>query len=146
MTTKQTGLDTRKKSLSEALLNSFGGYPIGYVIGIVILPVSVGWIEKDPLTVNLLITAVYATVSFLRSYYLRRFFERFGIEGNIAVLAIKAVKKFKIGSCIGLQNIWFLKKLGPLESVCGCETCKMKNCTILNKIECKEGSTQDRKV
>ena len=48
--------DSRKKSLSEASVNSFGGYPIGYGIGIVILPLSVGWIQKDPLTVNLGIT------------------------------------------------------------------------------------------
>jgi hypothetical protein len=92
---EQSGSDTRKKSLSEALLNSVGGYPIGYAIGIVILPVSVGWIEKDPITVNLLITAVYATVSFLRSYYLRRFFAKYGINDNIAVLTIKVAKKLK---------------------------------------------------
>jgi len=92
---EQSSADTRKKSVSEALLNSLGGYPIGYVIGIVILPLSVGWIEKDPITVNLFITAVYATVSFLRSYYLRRFFAKYGINDNIAVLAIKAAKKLK---------------------------------------------------
>lgn len=95
MKIEQSSADTRKKSLSEALLNSVGGYPIGYAIGIVILPVSVGWIEKDPITVNLLITAVYATVSFLRSYYLRRFFAKYGINDNIAVLTIKAAKKLK---------------------------------------------------
>lgn len=106
--------DSRKKSVTEALLNSIGGYPIGYVIGIVILPVSVGWIEKDPLTINLLITAVYAAVSFLRSYYLRRFFARFGIEDNIAVLAIKAVKKLKIDSYFRLKNGEFLKKFDAL--------------------------------
>lgn len=108
--------DSRKKSISEALLNSFGGYPIGYAIGIIILPLSVGWIEKDPLTVNLLITAVYATVSFLRSYYLRRLFARYGIEDNIAVLVTQAVKKLKIGSYLGLQNNLVLKKLCPLVS------------------------------
>lgn len=95
MKIEQSGADTRKKSVSEALLNSLGGYPIGYAIGIVILPVSVGWIEKDPITVNLLITAVYATVSFLRSYCLRRFFAKYGINDNIAVLAIKGAKKLK---------------------------------------------------
>jgi hypothetical protein len=52
--------DSRKKSLSEAFVNSFGGYPIGYGLGIVILPLSVGWIQKDPFTVNLLITFIYA--------------------------------------------------------------------------------------
>lgn len=110
----RSGADTRKKSVTEALLNSLGGYPIGYAIGIVILPVSVGWIEKDPITVNLLITAVYATVSFLRSYYLRRFFAKYGIDDNIAVLAIKAAKRLK--SDFRFPNIRFSGKLGSLAS------------------------------
>ena len=42
-------IDSKKKSASEAFVNSFGSYPIGYVIGIIILPLSVGWIEKDQL-------------------------------------------------------------------------------------------------
>ena len=33
-------MDSKKKSASEAFVNSFGGYPIGYAIGIVILPLS----------------------------------------------------------------------------------------------------------
>lgn len=107
--------DSKKKSLSEALLNSFGGYPIGYAIGIVILPVTAGWIQKDPLTVNLLITAVYAGVSFLRSYYLRRLFVRFGIQDNIAVLAVRAAKRLKNHSYFRLKNSVFLKKLSSLE-------------------------------
>jgi len=98
------GADSRKKSASEALLNSFGGYPIGYAIGIVILPVSVGWIERDPLTINLLITAVYAAASFLRSYYLRRFFARYGIEDNIAVLAVRAAARLRAGLFFGAKS------------------------------------------
>ena len=69
--------DSRKKSASEAFVNSFGGYPIGYAIGIIILPLSMGWIQEDPYTANLAITFVYATVSFVRSYFLRRIFERY---------------------------------------------------------------------
>ncbi|WP_246282027.1 DUF7220 family protein [Nitrosopumilus ureiphilus] len=38
-------IDSHKKSLSEAFVNSFGGYPIGYALGIVILPLSMGWIQ-----------------------------------------------------------------------------------------------------
>ena len=33
----ENGIDSHKKSLSEALVNSFGGYPIGYGVGIIIL-------------------------------------------------------------------------------------------------------------
>ncbi|MBM3896854.1 MAG: hypothetical protein FJ360_03865 [Thaumarchaeota archaeon] len=86
-------LDTRKKSLSEAFVNSFGGYPIGYAIGIIILPLSVGWIEKDPFTVNIFITFIYATVSFVRTYYLRRVFVRLGFDDNFIRLGTKLYKK-----------------------------------------------------
>jgi len=86
-------IDSHKKSLSEAFVNSFGGYPIGYAIGIVILPLSMGWIQEDPLVANMAITFVYASVSFTRSYFLRRTFERFGIDDNFIKLGIKLVKK-----------------------------------------------------
>jgi len=79
---KITLKDSHKKSLSEAFVNSFGGYPVGYGLGIVILPLSLGWIQEDPLVANLAITFVYASVSFTRSYVLRRIFEKFGIDDN----------------------------------------------------------------
>jgi hypothetical protein len=85
--------DSRKKSLNEAFVNSFGGYPIGYGLGIVILPLSMGWIQENPLVANLAITFVYASVSFARSYVLRRVFERFGIEDNFIKLGIKAIRR-----------------------------------------------------
>ena len=62
-------VDSKKKSVSEALVNSFGGYPIGYGVGIIILPLSMGWIQEDPYMANIVITGVYATVSFVRSYF-----------------------------------------------------------------------------
>ena len=85
--------DSHKKSLSEAFVNSFGGYPVGYGLGIVILPLSMGWIQEDPLIANMAITFVYATVSFARSYFLRRIFEKFGIDDNFIKLGIKLIKK-----------------------------------------------------
>ncbi len=88
--------DSRKKSLSEAFVNSFGGYPIGYGLGIVILPLSVGWIQKDPLTANLLITLIYATASFGRTYFLRRYFEKKGIDDNFIRLGINGIRKIII--------------------------------------------------
>ena len=86
-------IDSKKKSASEAFVNSFGGYPIGYGVGIVILPLSMGWIQEDPLVANLAITLVYATVSFVRSYFLRRIFERHGIDDNFLRVGIKLIKK-----------------------------------------------------
>ena len=86
-------VDSRKKSASEAFVNSFGGYPIGYGVGIVVLPLSMGWIQDDPYMANIVITGVYATVSFVRSYFLRRIFEKYGIDDNFIRLGTKLVKK-----------------------------------------------------
>lgn len=88
-------IDSHKKSLSEAFVNSFGGYPIGYGLGIVILPISMGWIQEDPLTANLAITFVYATVSFTRSYFLRRIFEKFGIDDNFIKIGLTIFSRVK---------------------------------------------------
>jgi len=85
--------DARSKSLSEAFINSFGAYPIGYGIGIVILPISMGWLQEDILTANIFITLVYATFSFIRIYFLRRIFERMGVDDNFIRLAIRLVRK-----------------------------------------------------
>jgi len=81
--------DSRSKSLSEAFVNSFGGYPIGYGIGLLVLPISIGWLEEDLLLANIFVTGVYATVSFVRVYSLRRLFEKFGYDDNFIRLAIK---------------------------------------------------------
>jgi len=92
-----TQKDSHKKSLSEAFVNSFGGYPVGYGLGIVILPLSMGWLQEDPLIANMAITFVYASVSFARSYVLRRVFEKLGIDDNFIKLGIKAVRKISGG-------------------------------------------------
>jgi len=88
-------IDSKKKSASEAFVNSFGGYPIGYGVGIVILPLSMGWIQEDPLVANLAITLVYAVVSFVRSYFLRRTFEKYGIDDNFIRLIRKGIRKIR---------------------------------------------------
>ena len=85
--------DSHKKSMSEAFINSFGSYPIGYGLGILILPLSVGWIQEDPFTANIAITAVYASVSFGRTYFYRRVFERFGVDDNFIRLGIKLIRR-----------------------------------------------------
>ena len=87
--------DSKKKSASEAFVNSFGGYPIGYGLGIIILPISTGWIQSDPLVANIAITGVYATVSFVRSYFLRRIFEKYGIDDNFIHLSQKGIRKIR---------------------------------------------------
>ena len=88
-----TMLDSKKKSASEALVNALGGYPIGYGVGIVVLPLSMGWIQEDPYMANIVITGVYAAVSFVRSYFLRRIFEKYGIDDNFIRLGRKSIQK-----------------------------------------------------
>ncbi|MBT7359667.1 MAG: hypothetical protein HN808_03625 [Thaumarchaeota archaeon] len=92
-------IDSKKKSASEALVNSFGGYPVGYGVGIIILPLSMGWIQEDPYMANIVITGVYATVSFVRSYFLRRVFEKYGIDDNFIRLIkngiVKVIEKIR---------------------------------------------------
>ncbi len=104
----QLSSDSRRKSLSEAFVNSFGAYPIGYGLGIVILPLSVGWIQEDPLTVNLLITFIYASVSFVRSYFFRRVFEKYGFDDNFIRLGIKSIKKTH--SILRKRALFFYRK------------------------------------
>jgi hypothetical protein len=91
--TKMSILDSKKKSASESIINSLGGFPIAYGIGIIILPLSTGWIQSDPLVANIAITGTYAGVSFVRSYFLRRIFEQHGIDDNFIRVGIKFIQK-----------------------------------------------------
>ena len=90
---KLSSLDTKKKSASEALVNSVGGYPIGYGLGIIILPISAGWLQNDPYVANIAITGTFAVTSFVRSYFLRRVFEKYGIDDNFIRLAKQGIMK-----------------------------------------------------
>jgi hypothetical protein len=90
---EMTMLDSKKKSASEALVNALGGFPVGYGLGIIILPISTGWIQEDPYMANIAITGAYAITSFVRSYFLRRVFEKYGIDDNFIKLGIKLFKK-----------------------------------------------------
>jgi len=74
----------QKNGLIEAATNSIGGYPIGFVIGIIVLPLSVNWIQKDPILANLVITSIYVGVSFVRTLILRNAF-----DGSLAKLLKK---------------------------------------------------------
>ena len=103
--------DSHQKSLSEAFVNSFGGYPIGYALGVVILPLSMGWLQEDPLVANLAVTLVYSTVSFLRCYFLRRVFERFDIDDNFIKLALKLGPRIR--SCIADRRPFIAKEGYP---------------------------------
>jgi len=85
----------QSKGLVESLMNSLGGYPIGFAMGLIILPLSLNWIQKDPITANLTITMIYVSVSFVRTYFLRRVFSKYDIDDNVVRLAISAIRKIR---------------------------------------------------
>ncbi len=59
------------------------------------LPLSVGLIQEDLFTANIAITVAYATVSFSRTYFYHKVFERFGIDDNFVRIGIKGISKLK---------------------------------------------------
>ena len=94
--------DSKRKSLSEAFVNSFGSYPIGYGIGVLVLPLSLGWLKEDPFMANIFITFTYATVSFVRVYFFRRLFVKFGIDDNFLKFGIKLYHRLQNIPRVGL--------------------------------------------
>jgi len=89
--TKQ--IDSYKKSLFEATANLMGGYPMMFVVGIIILPLSANWIKEDPLVANITITGVYASINFTRSFLLRRLFAKYELHDNLIKLVKNLVRK-----------------------------------------------------
>lgn len=87
--------DTKGKSASEALVNAFGSFPIGYIVGISILPLFVNWIQSDPLTANIAITSIFAGISFVRTYFLRRIFDKYGFDDNLVHLCNRGFQSMK---------------------------------------------------
>lgn len=65
-------MQTKKKSLIEAIANTVIGLMISYMIQAIIYPLL-----NIPVSTNekFIITAVFFIVSFLRGYVVRRFFE-----------------------------------------------------------------------
>ena len=49
--------------------------------------------KEDPYMANFAITGVYAVASFTRSYFLRRIFEKYGIDDNFIRVIQKLIKK-----------------------------------------------------
>jgi hypothetical protein len=89
-----------KSGLLEAATNSIGGYPVGFIMGIVILPLSINWIQKDPIVANLTITMLYVCVSFVRTYLLRRVFIKYNIDDNFLRLGIRTIKKIRMAKAL----------------------------------------------
>lgn len=85
--------DSRLKSLSESLTNIIPGFLINYGANFAILPVYAERLARaDPIAMFEL--GVWFTgISIIRSYLLRRAFERFGENENLYSLLKRAVKR-----------------------------------------------------
>ena len=91
-----TQIDSKKKSLLEAFANLMGGYPMMFVAGIVILPLSVNWIKEDPIVANTTITAVFASINFTRSFFLRRLFAKYSFYDKLVIAGKKLMTRINI--------------------------------------------------
>ena len=88
--------DDYKKSLLEAVANLMGGYPMMFVAGIIILPLSANWVKEDPLVANMAITSGYALINFTRSFLLRRLFAKYGFYETLLKLGKKSKRNSSI--------------------------------------------------
>lgn len=87
-------LDTKKKSLSEALANIFPGYWIAFALNLLVLPFfaadMAGANEAGDVLgviwINLTISVIYTVFSVARQYILRRLFLRLGYNENFYTL------------------------------------------------------------
>ena len=66
-------IQRKKNSGFEAMVNTVGGLLIGFVIQLILYPMM-----NIPVTLeeNVIITMVFFVTSFLRSYFVRRFFNK----------------------------------------------------------------------
>jgi hypothetical protein len=69
-------IDSRKKSMWEALLNAIIGFLLGILLNVVILAPMMGISYNMSLEVAAIISIVYGGISMLRSYIIRRVFLR----------------------------------------------------------------------
>jgi hypothetical protein len=89
--------DSKLKSISESFTNIVVGFPINYGANLVIIPFFLdGWntVEESLLTA-FYIGFWFTVVSVIRTYALRRLFNRFGKNENFYTLLIRAGKGIK---------------------------------------------------
>jgi len=90
-------MDSRLKSLTENFTNLAVGFPINYFANLVILPhYASGFSDLHSSMISAGEIGVWFTiVSVVRSYGLRRLFERFGERENFYTLLIRLGKHIK---------------------------------------------------
>lgn len=83
--------DSRLKSLTENLTNIIIGFPINYIANIIVLPVYFNAMT-DIFLDSFYIGVIFTVISVVRSYALRRLFEKFGEKENFYTLTIRLGK------------------------------------------------------
>lgn len=99
--------DSRLKSFTETMANIAVGYPINHLANVVILlpfapHLAEVTLKHGALSVETQMSIVamgmlFTVVSVVRSYLLRRFFERFGEKENAYTLMLRVWNKIKKG-------------------------------------------------
>ena len=72
-------LDTRKKSITETIIDVFTGFVIFLPVNFFVLPLFVDEIASQSIIGVLSISGIYTSIALVRKYTLRRLFERMRI-------------------------------------------------------------------
>ena len=73
---KNTSTDSRKKSLVETLLDIFLGFLMFLPVNYFVLPLFAGQIADHSLLTAIQIGVIFSTISLVRKFTLRRWFEK----------------------------------------------------------------------
>ena len=89
--------DSKLKSISESFANIVIGFPINYGANLLIIPFFLdGWnTVEESLASAFYIGFWFTVVSVLRTYGLRRLFNRYGKNENLLTLTIRLGKHIK---------------------------------------------------
>ena len=72
-------LDSRKKSITETVIDVFTGFVIFLPVNFFVLPLFVDEIASQSIIGVLSISGIYTSIALVRKYTLRRLFERMRI-------------------------------------------------------------------
>ena len=94
---KKLKTDSKLKSISESLTNIIVGFPINYGANLLIIPFFLdGWNTiEESLATAFYIGFWFTVVSVVRTYALRRLFNRFGKKENFYTLSIRLGKHIR---------------------------------------------------
>ena len=81
---KNTAADSKTKSLTETLLDIYLGFLMFLPVNYFVLPLFAGQIADHSLLTAIQIGVIFSTISLVRKFVIRRWFERMRNCGSIA--------------------------------------------------------------